>query len=65
MAVGDAHVFAGFLTEVLTQLSSKATDYFFQMLLQRGEAKIRRKEISPQMGIELTTIRSWVRHAYR
>ena len=33
------------------------------MLLQRWEAKIRRKEKSPQPGIELTTTRSWFRHA--
>ena len=65
MAVGDADVFPGFLTPVLTQLFlSKATDYFSHMLLQRWEAKIRRKEKSPQPGIELTTTRSWVRHAH-
>ena len=34
------------------------------MLLQRWEAKIRRKESLPQPGIELTTTRSWVRHAH-
>ena len=34
------------------------------MLQQRGEAKIRRKESSLQTGIELTTTRSWVRHAH-
>ena len=34
------------------------------MLLQRWEAKIRQKEKSPQPGIELTTYRSWVRHAH-
>ena len=34
------------------------------MLLQRWEAKIRRKEKSPQPGIELATTRSWVRHAH-
>ena len=34
------------------------------MLLQRWEAKIRWKEKSPQPGIELTTTRSWVRHAH-
>ena len=34
------------------------------MLLQRWEAKIRRKEKSPQPGIELTTTRSRVRHAH-
>ena len=34
------------------------------MLQQRWEAKIRRKESSPQPGIELTTTRSWVGHAH-
>ena len=34
------------------------------MLLHRWEAKIRRKLKSPQTGIELTTTRSWVRHAH-
>ena len=58
MAVGDAHVFPGFLTPVLNKFLSKATDYFSQMLQQRREAKIRRKEILPQPGLELTTTRS-------
>ena len=35
MAVGDAHVFPGFLTPVLTTFLSKASDYFSHMLLQR------------------------------
>ena len=43
---------------------SKATDHFSHMLQQRWEAKKRRKEISPQPGIELTTSTSWVRHAH-
>ena len=43
---------------------SKATDYFSHMLQLRWEAKIRRKECSPQPGIELTTTWSWVRHAH-
>ena len=64
MAVSDAYVFPGFLTPVLTQLFlSKATEYFSRMLQQRWEAKIRRKEISPQPGLELTITRSWVQHA--
>ena len=58
MAVGDAHVFPGFLTPELTLLSSQATDYFSHMLLQRREAKIRRKESLLQPGLELTTTRS-------
>ena len=53
MAVGDAQVFPGLLTPVLTQLS----DYFSHML-QRLEAKIRKKESLPQPGIELTATRS-------
>ena len=63
MAVGEAHAFPGFLTPVLAQLF-KATDYFSHMLLQMCEAKICRKESSPQPGIELTTTRSWVWHAH-
>ena len=43
---------------------SKATDYLSPMLLQRWEGKIRQKEKSPQLGIELTPTRSWVRHAH-
>ena len=34
------------------------------MLLQRWEAKIHRKEKSPQPGIKLTTTRSWDQHAH-
>ena len=34
------------------------------MLLQRWEAKICQKENLPQLGIELTTTTSWVRHAH-
>ena len=34
------------------------------MLLQRWEVKIRQKKSLPQPGIELTTTRSWVWHAY-
>ena len=51
MAVGDAYVFPGFLTPVLLNLTflPKATDYFSHMLLQRWEAKIRRKEKLPQL----------------
>ena len=52
MVVGDAHVFPGFLTLVLTQLLSKATNYFSHMLQQRWEVEIHRKESSPQPGLE-------------
>ena len=34
MAVGDAHVFPGFLTPVLTQISFQATNYFSHMFLK-------------------------------
>ena len=55
MAVGDTQVFPGFPTPVLAQLLSRATDYFSHMIQQRWEAEIRRKESSPQPGIELTS----------
>ena len=60
MAVGDAHVFPGFLT----QLSFESHRLLFShaLLEVRGE-KIRRKESSRQPGLKLTTTRSWVRHA--
>ena len=51
-------------TSTYTTFLSKATDYFSNMLLQRWEVKIRLKESKPQPGIELTTIRSLVRHAH-
>ena len=65
MTVGDAYVFYWLShTSTNTTLLSKATDYFSHMLLQRGEAKIHRKEKPPQLGIEPTTTRSRVRHAH-
>ena len=67
MAVGDAHVFPGFLTPVLTQLFFPKPPLLFSqkvMLLQSREVKIRRKEKMPQLGIELTTTRLWVPHAH-
>ena len=65
MAVGATHVFSWLShTSSNTTFLSKATDYFSHMLLQRWEAKIHRKEKSPQPGIKLTTSRSWVRHAH-
>ena len=64
-AVGDKYVLPGFLkTSTNTTFLSKATNYFSHMLQQRWEAKIHQKESSPQSGIELTTTRSWVRHAH-
>ena len=59
------HMFPGFLTLVVLQLSFQATDYFSHMLYERGEAKICRKESLPQPGIELTTTRPRVRHAHQ
>ena len=44
MAVGDAHVFPGFLIPVLTRFLSRTTNYFSHMLQQKLEAKIRLKE---------------------
>ena len=43
---------------------SKATNYFSHMLQQRWKAKIGWKESLPQLGIKLTTTRSWVGDAY-
>ena len=54
MAVGDAHVFLGFLTPVLTQLSAQSHCLFF--LHASAEAKIRRKESSSQPSLELKTV---------
>ena len=48
----------------ITTFPSKAHDYFSHMLPQRWEAKIGQKEKSLQLGIKLTTTRSWVRHAH-
>ena len=62
MPVGDACVSCLSHTSTNTTFLSKAIDYFSQMLLQRWEEKICRKEKSPQPGIELATTRSWVRH---
>ena len=54
MAIGDAHVFLGFLTQ--QNLLAKATNYFSHMH-PREEEKIRQKEDLAQSGIELTTTR--------
>ena len=56
--------FLAFSTSTNTTFLSKATDYFSHMPLQRWEAKTRRKEKSPQPGIELTITRSWVWRAH-
>ena len=51
MAVGDAHVFPGFLTPVLTQLTFQS----HQLLFSHASAEVRGekhwKESSPQPGI--------------
>ena len=51
-------------TSTNTTFLAKVTNYVSHMLLQRWGAKIRYKETSPQLGIALTTTRSWVRHAH-
>ena len=51
-------------TSTNTTFLSKTTNYFSHMLQQRREAKICRKDSSPQPGIELTTTRSCVWHAH-
>jgi hypothetical protein len=61
MAVGNTHVSWLSHTSTYTTFLSTANNYFSHMLLQRWEAKIHQKESS---GIELTTTRSWVRHAH-
>ena len=56
--------FLAFSHSTNTTFISKATDYFSRMLLQRWEAKIRRKESSSQPGIELTALRWWLQHVH-
>ena len=56
MAVGDAYVFPGFLTPVLTHLFFPKPPTTFLTCYCRGE---------PQPGMELTTTRSRVWHAHR
>ena len=55
MAVGDAHVFPGFLTPVLTQLSFKSDRLLFSHAFAEVRGKNTREKSSPQPGIELTT----------
>ena len=65
MAVGDAHVFPGFLTPVLTQLFFPKPPTTFLTCFCRGERrKYAGKKSCLNRGIELTTTRSWVRHAH-
>ena len=54
MAVGDAHVFPGFLTPVLTERFFPKPSTTFLTYFCRGERrKCARKESSPELGIEL------------
>ena len=56
--------FLNFSHEYNHEFLSKPTNYFSHMLQRRWEAKKIRKEISPQMSLELTTTRLWDRHAH-
>ena len=64
MAVCDAHVFPGFLTPVLTQISFQS----HQLLSLHASAEVRGENApernSPQLGLELTTTGSCVRQAH-
>ena len=57
MAVGEVHVFHGFLTQVLTQPSVQSN----RLLFSHASAEVRGEntpESSPQPGIETSTTRS-------
>ena len=57
MAVSDAHVFPGFLTPVLTQLSFQSHQLLFSHASAGWEVKIHPKESSPQpLGHESNTL---------
>ena len=58
MAVSDAHVFSGFLTPGLTQLSFQSHRQLFSHALGVRDENISERERLPQPGTELTTIRS-------
>ena len=64
MAVGDAYVFPGFLTPVLTQLFLPKPPTTFLTCFCRGKRRKYAGKKLPQPGIELTTTRSWVWHAH-
>ena len=64
MAVGEAHVFPGFLIPVLLMQLSFQSHQLLSHILQKWEAKILRKENSPQPGIKLTNIKSSVWHTH-
>ena len=57
MAVGDAYVFPGFLTPVLTQLFFPKPLTTFLTCFCRGERRKYTGRKSPQPGIELKTTR--------
>ena len=64
MAVGDALVFPGFLTPVLTQLFFPKPLTTFLTCFWRGKRGKYTRKSSPQSGIKLTTTKSWVRHTH-
>ena len=58
MAVGDEHVFPGFLTPVLTQFSFQSHQLLFSHASVEVRGENTPKENSPLTGIKLTTTRS-------
>ena len=58
MAVGDAHVFPGFLTPSPTPIYFQSNRKFFSHASAEARGEICRKETSPQPGVEFTTTRS-------
>ena len=64
MAVGDAHVFPGFLTPVQTQISFQSHRLLFSHASAEVKGENTPEEISPRPGLELTTTRSIVRHPH-
>ena len=51
MAVGDEHVFPGFLTPLPTQISFQSHRQLFSHALAVVRGEIRQREISPQPGL--------------
>ena len=64
MAVSDAHVFPGFLTPVLTQISFQSHQPLFSRALAEVRGQRSQKEISPPPCLELKTTRSGVQHTH-
>ena len=58
MAVGDAHVFPGFVTPVLTQLSFQSHRLLFSHASAETRSENTSERKSPQPGTEVTTTRS-------